>query len=259
MDNQSNNKKKIEKYKKELIESYEKIDELETKLLDEKNKHDELVSENKLSEKNIHDKNSLIIEFEEKLYENKVDYEKEIKHKEKLIDDLKIKVNDNKILLVQKNDLILQLENKKLSLQSDNKKFENQLFLKNTKVNKKDLLIPLLETENNDEILIFKNKIQKLEEKIKELEEENIKLEKNLKTFVNKENKEIYVNLYDEIYISEKENKLKIIKSELKKFYEEKKRLEKDIFELKSVVQILKKENGEKNDVYVKKKFCCFM
>ena len=259
MDNQSNNKKKIEKYKKELIESYEKIDELETKLLDEKNKHDELVSENKLSEKNIHDKNSLIIEFEEKLYENKVDYEKEIKHKEKLIDDLKIKVNDNKILLVQKNDLILQLENKKLSLQSDNKKFENQLFLKNTKVNKKDLLIPLLETENNDEILIFKNKIQKLEEKIKELEEENINLEKNLKTFVNKENKEIYVNLYDEIYISEKENKLKIIKSELKKFYEEKKRLEKDIFELKSVVQILKKENGEKNDVYVKKKFCCFM
>lgn len=259
MDNQSNNKKKIEKYKKELIESYEKIDELETKLLDEKNKHDELVSENKLSEKNIHDKNSLIIEIEEKLYENKVDYEKEIKHKEKIIDDLKIKVNDNKILLVQKSDLILQLENKKLSLQSDNKKFENQLFLKNTKVNKKDLLIPLLETENNDEILIFKNKIQKLEEKIKELEEENINLEKNLKTFGNKENKEIYVNLHDEIYISEKENKLKIIKSELKKFCEEKKRLEKDIFELKSIVQILKKENGQKNDVYVKKKFCCFM
>lgn len=259
MDNQSNNKKKIEKYKKELIESYEKIDELETKLIDEKNKHGELVSENKLSEKNIHDKNSLIIELEEKLYENKVDYEKEIKHKEKLIDDLKMKVNDNKILLVQKSDLILQLENKKLSLQSDNKKFENQLFLKNTKVNKKDLLIPLLETENNDEILIFKNKIQKLEEKIKELEEENINLEKNLKTFGNKENKEIYVNLHDEIYISEKENKLKIIKSELKKFYEEKKRLEKDIFELKSVVQILKKENGQKNDVYVKKKFCCFM
>ena len=259
MDNQSNNKKKIEKYKKELIESYEKIDELETKLLDEKNKHDELVSENKLLEKNIHDKNSLIIELEEKLYENKVDYEKEIKHKEKLIDDLKIKVNDNKTLLVQKSDLILQLENKILSLQSDNKKFENQLCLKNTKVIKKDLLIPLLETENNDEIIIFKNKIQKLEEKIKELEEENINLEKNLKTFVNKENKEIYVNLYDEIYISEKENKLKIIKSELKKFYEEKKRLEKDIFELKSVVQILKKENGEKNDVYVKKKFCCFM
>ena len=259
MDNQSNNKKKIEKYKKELIESYEKIDELETKLLDEKNKHDELVSENKLLEKNIHDKNSLIIELEEKLYENKVDYEKEIKHKEKLIDDLKIKVNDNKTLLVQKSDLILQLENKILSLQSDNKKFENQLCLKNTKVIKKDLLIPLLETENNDEIIIFKNKIQKLEEKIKELEEENIKLEKNLKTFVNKENKEIYVNLHDEIYISEKENKLKLIKSELKKLYEEKKCLEKDIFELKSIVQILKKENGEKNDVYVKKKFCCFM
>ena len=172
---------------------------------------------------------------------------------------MKIKVNDNKTLLVQKSDLILQLENKILSLQSDNKKFENQLCLKNTKVIKKDLLIPLLETENNDEIIIFKNKIQKLEEKIKELEEENIKLEKNLKTFVNKENKEIYVNLHDEIYISEKENKLKLIKSELKKLYEEKKCLEKDIFELKSIVQILKKENGEKNDVYVKKKFCCFM
>ena len=43
------------------------------------------------------------------------------------------------------------------------------------------------------------------------------------------------------------------------KLYEEKKCLEKDIFELKSIVQILKKENGEKNDVYVKKKFCCFM
>ena len=61
------------------------------------------------------------------------------------------------------------------------------------------------------------------------------------------------------INISEKENKLKLIKSELKKLYEEKKCLEKDIFELKSIVQILKKENGEKNDVYVKKKFCCFM
>lgn len=254
-------KKKIDKYRKELIECYEKIDKLETQLLDEKNKYNELLCENKLLEKNIYDKNNLIIELEEKLYENKVDYEKDTKYKEKLIDDLKIKVNDNKILLVQKSDLILQLENKILSLQNDNKKIENQLSLKNTKVIKKELLVPLLETENNDEFIILKNQIQKAEEKIKELEEENIKLEKNLKTFIgNKENKEIYVNLHDEIYMSEKENKLKIIKSELKKLYDEKKCLEKDIFELKSVVQILKKENEQKNDLYVKKKkFCCFM
>lgn len=257
--NQNNKKNKIEKYKKELIESYEKIDELETKLVNEENKYNDLFSKNKILQQDINDKNSLVYETEEKLLQVKTHYENEIKHFEKIVDDLKIKINDNKVVLVQKSDLILQLENKIITLQSDFKKAEIQLSFKSTK-QKKDLLVPLLESENDDEKIILKNQIQKHLEKIKELEQDNIKLENTINILnENQKNKvQNEINLQDEIYILEKENKLENIKKELKNMYDEKIILEKQLFELKSMVQILKEDNFE--GIYSsKKKFCCFM
>ena len=241
MDNQNNKKNKMEKYKKELIESYEKIAELENIIVNEQNKYNDLFSENRILQEDIIDKNSLVIEIEEKLFELKINYEKDKLQFEKLVDDLKIKIKDNKLLLNQKNDLILKLENTISTLQFNLKKIELQSSLKNTKQNKKDLLVPLLECVNDDENIFLKNKMYKYEEKIKELE-------KNLKQ------KE--TTLLDDIYISDKENKLENIKKDLKIMYEEKNILEKQLFELKSMVQILEiDDKGIKSE----NKFCCFM
>jgi chromosome segregation ATPase len=259
MDNKNDKKNKIEKFKKEIIECYQKIDELENTLSKQNNNYNELFSKDKMLENDIANKNNLITELDDKIFNINLQYQKDLTIKDKIIDDLKIKLNDNKIILTQKNDLLFQLENKLCNLQSEIKKIETQTTLKNKKIIKKDLLIPLLET-NDDEKIVLKNELTKSEERIKELEEYIIKIENDFKIYIEKEKEKEKINritLEDELYIYEKENKLNNIKKELKKLYEEKKNLDIEIFELKSVVQILK-ENDDVG-INVKKKFCCFM
>ena len=135
-----NKKNKIEKLKKELFDSYERNDILENNIFNNKIKYDELLAKYKVLENDILNKNNLIIELETKLFDKIQNNDDDIKHKDKLIDDLKIK-------LVQKNDLIFQLENKICNLHSEIKKIEINTNLKN-KLNKKDLLVPLLEISN---------------------------------------------------------------------------------------------------------------
>lgn len=228
---QSNNNSKeniIKNLRQALIEADRKIDELNCFNDDEKNKYNILRKDyESLLNKNT-DYNVLIYKLEDDIYN--------LKNKIKILEENKKKTSNDLTKALLENDFKKENEYKK----------ENKYKKENENLTK--------------EIISLQKIIEDLTSHNKDLETQNIKLDKDINSLKIK-NLNNEINLEDELYIIEKQNNIEILKNDIQSLLECKKKLELEIFELKSILQMFenKKNKYESFNENKKKKFCCFL
>ena len=152
------------------------------------------------------------------------------------------------------NNKIQQLEEKQTGKSKSNNNLLEPLINKKEKSNEIDKLLYQLNT--------YQEKIEYLEKQNNEFQLLNIDLEKNLKDSINKNSKSD-LSFEDELYILNKKNNMEALKEDINKSLEHKKKLEIEIFDLKSLIAMLENKkntytslNENKNK---KSSFCCFL
>ena len=146
------------------------------------------------------------------------------------------------------------MEEKQTGKSKSNNNLLEPLINKKEKSNEIDKLLYQLNT--------YQEKIEYLEKQNNEFQLLNIDLEKNLKDSINKNSKSD-LSFEDELYILNKKNNMEALKEDINKSLEHKKKLEIEIFDLKSLIAMLENKkntytslNENKNK---KSSFCCFL
>jgi chromosome segregation ATPase len=175
--------------------------------------------------------------------------------------------NDNNGIKKHNDDLEIincNLSNKISNLQDEiiflkEKNQNNKTPLLNNNIEKEKELKNEITTLHS-EIVNYQNRIEILEKKNNELENLNVKIEKDNKLFHNKkENSDL--TMEDELYILQYKNNISSLKEEIEELINKKNNLNSELFELKSFIRILENEKRDLESQEVIKKsrirFCC--